>query len=229
MLNHFDTIDEVRNYMRRLYTYETLRKLSRDRGVKGQIERARLRGKRVFYIVTRFGGHEIVVLQDEINSTAMPFVRFQDETNGGGMAFPVTNLENNNFRIMIIRGHAVERYVQRYIFHDEKHKVTPEEFVAAQLYIFENTHNVVPIWDDATDAYLINLESGAFIVRQDDRCVLYQTYLPVSKMFANQRLANGEAAKENKHLNETIGIDMLKLMAHDRIRVQYEQYMRWKK
>ena len=45
MLNHFDTIDEVRNYMRRLYTYETLRKLSRDRGVKGQIERARLRGK----------------------------------------------------------------------------------------------------------------------------------------------------------------------------------------
>lgn len=109
MLNHFDTIDEVRNYMRRLYTYETLRKLSRDRGVKGQIERARLRGKRVYYIVTRFGGHEVVVLQDEINSTAMPFVRFQDETNGGGMAFPVTNLENNNFRIMIIRGHAVER------------------------------------------------------------------------------------------------------------------------
>lgn len=182
-------------------------------GLRGKYERAKFKGVGYVYHDTVVCGQPVTIEYDVRNKTFNLKVLIMDERRRAMISSVFYNRETY---LEVLSGHAVERYVQRYVKHDERAEVTDEEFRAAvREFMMQRGDAHTLSWDRVTGAYFRSFSGGAFVTEIDDKekVVLYKTFLPVSKMKINQSLANGEARRETVSLNRRYGDREKKLNA----------------
>lgn len=96
---------------------------------------------------------------------------------------------------MVLRRHAVERYVQRQVWHDMSHELTDEEYDEYSRRIISHLRMVTMCYDRGSEAFMIGCDGGSFIATAygEDyaKIIVVQTFITVSMMKDNQRVSNG--------------------------------------
>lgn len=170
-------------------------------GLRGKYERAKFKGVGYVYHDTVVCGQPVTIEYDVRNKTFNLSVLIMDACRR--MVLSSVFFDGNMY-LEVLSGHAVERYVQRAVKHDESAEVTDEEFrEMANAFVRQMGEAHTLLWDKVTGAYFRNYEGGAFVAEIDraEKVVLYKTFLPVSKMKTNQSLTNGKARMSTKDLN----------------------------
>lgn len=207
MLTEDSSYREIRRVLLAMYRRLIERNPLTIPGLRGKYERARFRGERYVYQEAVVNGQPVTIEYDVQTKTFSLKLVIMGERR----RMVVTSLYyHDDMFLQVLTSHAVERYMQRALKHDESAVLTDEEFLTfADRFIRRGGECHCMTWDEATGAYLYNYEGGAFIVGMDvdEKVVMLKTFLPVSKMKLNQSLANGRARRKTLELNR--GYDRL--------------------
>lgn len=96
---------------------------------------------------------------------------------------------------LVLRRHAVERYVQRQVWHDMSHEMTDGEYDEYSRRIISHLQMVSMCYDRGSEAFMIGADGGSFIATAygEDyaKVIVVQTFITVSMMKENQRVSRG--------------------------------------
>lgn len=213
MLTEQSTIEEITSMFNRMD--ELTHVFYHSKLIRGQTERARLHGQEVVFHYTKLHGQPVGIFHVVRAKSWFPFI-YLGEGNQRTTCFQMVNC-NHRKTTIFLRPHAVERYVQRYQFHDEKHVVTPDEFNAAISHILKSITALSLCYDSVTQAWFLNVDGGSFLCLTDKRkkILMVMTYLTASKMKLNQRIANGSSMHETEQMKRDFDIAAMRRHAKE--------------
>ena len=166
-------------------------KVRNSKAVQGKRQRAMLHGQEQVWHDVRIGSvlvtyifllkmkrwHAILHLDDYDHSLVI------SQTVKGHQVF------------LVLRRHAVERYVQRQVWHDMSHEVTDEEFDEYSRRIISHFQVVSMCYDRGSEGFMIGCDGGSFIATAYGdtyaKIIVVKTFVTVSMMKENQRVSNG--------------------------------------
>ena len=190
-------------------------KIRTSKSVRGKRQRAMLKGNYTLYHDIDCGECKITYVM--LIHSNLWYVILYSKKCGGEFIIRLINTETKKPTYIIIRNHAVERYIQRQIFHNESHEMTDEEYITYSRLI--TTHFVASCfnYDKTTNACLCNYDGGSFIALpfncEHADIMLVQTYITVSMMKPNQSIVNAQSKQETKHVAENLKSPMLQRLA----------------
>lgn len=206
MLTERATYNELEPILRRVmgknpYAFSNMR---------GRIERACLKGEREFFFFIKPKGINYKVfyrldLNLKLHSAGLVI----EGCDGDSFAFPANGLEV----IFIVRGHALKRYIQRKIYHDETHEATEEEITDALQRLSTYICHCCINYDKIGDQYHLGFDGGVFICTDNNKVVTLQTYLPVSMLKINQSISYRHTIKETQEWKLSMTDDDIKRRA----------------
>lgn len=193
-------------------------KFYRAAAYRGARERARFSGKKYFFCELRSEGQPVLWMEHTRDrySMAMLLVEGHDRE---GCTFPSVAMRQqdptgNGEYVFVLRGHAVKRYVQRRIYHDDKHPVSFKEYTTARNAILESLLEFYAEADPVTRTYLVSYDSGVFICPPaNDNVMVAETYQVVSKMYTNQRVTRGKSEEGTKIYKEAMTDELRRAFA----------------
>lgn len=166
-------------------------KVRNSKAVQGKRQRAMLHGQGQVWHDVRIGGvlvtyvfllglkrwHAILHLDDYDHSLV------------------VSQQMKDHQTFLVLRRHAVERYVQRQVWHDMSHELTDEEYDEYSRRIISHFQMVSMCYDRGSEGFMIGCDGGSFIATAygEDyaKIIVVQTFVTVSMMKENQRVSNG--------------------------------------
>lgn len=174
--------------------------------VKGKRQRAMLRGEYAVYHDVRFDDFTATfVMLMKANRTY--YIIHTDDFDGACVIRQTYNTDTQHV-YTIIRRHAVERYIQRQVFHDEGRKMTEEEYTKYSRLIANHFLAATFYYDPITRGYIGSYDGGSFIaVALGEKRIAYmlvQTFITASMMKKNQSLANGISRLQSNQLVGTL-------------------------
>lgn len=190
-------------------------KVRKNQAVKGKRQRAMVRGEYAVYHDIKFNAFTVTYVMLLFANRWYPILYIKE----CGESFVVRQTYNNDNQqtYTIIRRHAVERYVQRQVLHDEKHKLTDEEYIKYSRIISNKFIASSFCYDQSTHAYLLSYDGGSFIAIPlgESRLayMLVQTFLTVSMMKQNQSIANGMSRRQSNQMASELDSPTLKHIA----------------
>ena len=201
-------------------------KLVRDKAFRGKRERGRLHGIDTVWHDTKVDGEDVTVAYHPRTGTWCPVIHVYTPEH-------VMIIEGNDGKHkkthVMVRQHAVERYIQRYIHHDENYAVPDDEYEHQWRRILGETSVTSLRYDYGSDAYMLPLDGGAFVclslVNDDLNLIVFQTYLTVSMMKANQLAANGAARRRADEMRREIPLDGWRQLSKEQTVRQVLEYL----
>ena len=192
MLNTQSTLEDIRRTINKcdgLYN-----EVLHNKGLRGKRERAMLRGQEWVHQYVKMGDQPVLIFCHVPSRTWMPVINIEG-------TYILNNIDKNHKRFLtFLRRHALERYVQRLVKHNEKAEVSDEEMENAMLHIIEQMMFTTSTYDPGTNAWIMNVDGGAFICSkwEEKQLMIMQTYITVSKMKLNQSIANGSSSRASR-------------------------------
>lgn len=182
-----------------------------NKGLRGKRERAMLHGQEWVHQSIMMGDQPVIIYCNVPSRSWFPVINIEG-------TFTIPNHTEENKRIlMFLRRHAIERYVQRYIMHDEEYEVSEEEIKTYGNIIIEKMMFTSSTYDSVTKAWIMSIDGGAFLClkheEEHDGFILMQTFITVSMMKQNQSLANGDSMRASKARRRGITPDIMREMA----------------
>lgn len=170
--------------------------------VKGKRQRAMLRGEYAVYHDVRFDDFTATFVM--LMKANKSYYIIHTDDFGGACVIQQTYNGDDRQIYTIIRRHAVERYIQRQVFHDEGHTMTEEEYTKYSRIIANHFLAASFYYDQSTRGYIGSYDGGSFIaVTLGETRIAYmliQTFITASMMKKNQSLANGISRYQSNQL-----------------------------
>lgn len=184
-------------------------KMHRYRAIMGKCERANLRGQEFVYHTVKVGEQPVLIKINSRTHAWAPYIIIDSE-DIDNVVIISTCLFSGKWNLCFMRGHAVKRYVQRMVMHDENYKVSREEFDRYMQHILAKLNIGSMCWDDVMQGRLTNFEGGAFVchIVSEADVVFMNTYILVSMMRPNQSIANGRSMRSKKELERDFDINL---------------------
>lgn len=166
-------------------------KVRNSKAVQGKRQRAMLHGQREVWHDVRIGG----VLVTYIFLLKMKRWHAILHLDDYDHSLVISQTVKDHQVFLVLRRHAVERYVQRQVWHDMSHELTDEEYDEYSRRIISHLNVVSMCYDRGSEGFMIGCDGGSFIATAhgDDyiKIILVQTFVTVSMMKENQRVSNG--------------------------------------
>lgn len=201
MLTENSTYKELYSVLREAMSID----LYRNKRFKGQRERAMLNGEDWMHFFAKIKGECVMYICDLKNKRWRPVI-YMDATEGLSFAW-----FGRNFNVILLRGHAIARYIQRKVYHNENMDVYEDDFFPAAFKVLYEIKTIEQSYDKIGEQLQVFFDDGAFLCSEQDKVITLGTYIPLSKMHPNQILAMHKAKKmqdeERNKVYET-NIDM---------------------
>lgn len=166
-------------------------KVYKSKAVQGKRQRAMLHGQREVWHDVRIGG----MLVTYVFLMEMKLWRVILHLDDYDHSLVVCQKMKGRETFLVLRRHAVERYVQRQVWHDMSHELTDEEYDEYSRRIISHFQMVSMCYDRGSEGFLIGYDGGSFIApaygEKYVKIIVVQTFVTVSMMKENQRVSNG--------------------------------------
>ena len=166
-------------------------KVRNSKAVQGKRQRAMLHGQREVWHDVKIGNFTVTYVFLLGLKRWHAILHLDDYDHSLVMCQKV----NGHQAFFVLRGHAVERYVQRQVWHDMSHEVTDEEYDEYSRRILSHLQVASMCYDFGSEGYMIGCDGGSFIATPYGetyiKIVVVQTFITVSMMKENQRVSNG--------------------------------------
>lgn len=192
---------------------------SKHPSYSGQRQRARLQGRPFFFCELRSGDHSVMLMEHSRDRYCMAMLLVPG-CDSEGCDLPSVVMRqigaDDQEHLFILRGHAIKRYIQRRIHHDDHHTVSLIEYRRHMHAIVEAMTEVYAEYDSVSQCHLLAYDGGVFIIPAEtpDHIATAETYQVVSRMFVNQRIARGKSEQGTKHLRNILTDDMRRRFAY---------------
>lgn len=212
MLTTQSTLEDIRKAMAK--TESLYSEVLHNKGLRGKRERAMLRGQEWVHQTLMMGQQPVIIYCNVPSRSWFPVINIE-----GTFVIPNHTEEENKHILLFLRRHAIERYVQRYVMHDEEYEVSDEEIKNYGNIIIEKMMFTTSTYDAVTNAWIMSVDGGAFLClkheEEDFGFMLMQTFITVSMMKLNQSLANGDSMRASKKRRSGITPAVLREMAKE--------------
>lgn len=166
-------------------------KVRNSKAVQGKRQRAMLHGQREVWHDVKIGNFTVTYIF-LIGLKRWHMILHLDDYDH---SLVIDQMAKDRQVFLVLRGHAVERYVQRQVWHDMSHEVTDEEFDEYSRRIISHFQMVSMCYDRGSEGFMIGCDGGAFIATAYGdtyaKIIVVKTFVTVSMMKENQRVSNG--------------------------------------
>lgn len=203
---------EVPNYqeLKRVFSHclEVYQRVRVSKAVLGKRQRALLRGEEQMWHDVKVGKYRVTYVF-LIKERKWHVVLHLDDGHDRSKVVS-QNMGDGHQVFMVLRRHAVERYVQRQVWHDMSHELTEVEYEDYSRRLISQLNLVSFCYNGVGQYFMASCDGGAFIALpfgEDDvtpDVIMIQTFITVSMMKDNQRISNGISSRRTTEMRQDI-------------------------
>lgn len=166
-------------------------KVRNSKAVQGKRQRAMLHGQREVWHDVRIGNLTVTYIF-LIGLKRWHAILHLDDYDH---SLVINQMAKGHQTFLVLRRHAVERYVQRQVWHDMSHEMTDGEYDEYSRRIISHLQMVSMCYDRGSEGFMIGCDGGSFIATAYGdtyaKIIVVKTFITVSMMKENQRVSNG--------------------------------------